>query len=171
MGSAAYLKEHPEHDAPTIFLDFDGVLHRLGEPAIDEGFRLMENPGLFCWCPLLREAIAPYPAVRIVIASDWRRIFDDETLVGMLGEGIDCRVIGSVESFCHSRVEEILTEAARRGLRRWIAIDDHPSVWTAREAGDRRFIACRPDQGLSETRVQNELQEMLQVLTFDRAKE
>lgn len=163
-GGAGILGQHPERDAPTMFLDFDGVLHRLGEPAIDENFRPLDNPGLFCWLPLLQKALAPYPEIRIVIASDWRRIFDDATLVGLLGDAFECRVIGSVESFCRSRAEEISMEAARRGLRRWLAIDDHPSVWAAREAGDSRFIACLPDFGLSETRVQRELRQRLEAL-------
>lgn len=163
-GRAGILEQHPEHDTPTIFLDFDGVLHRLGEPAIDENFRPIVNPRLFCWAPLLQKALAPYPEIRIVIASDWRRIFHDATLVGLLGDRFESRVIGSVESFGPSRAEEILMEAARRELRRWLAIDDHQSVWAAREAGDTRFIACQPDLGLSELRVQRELRKKLAAL-------
>ena len=34
-------------DGPVLFLDFDGVLHQLGEPALDENFRLLYNPRLF----------------------------------------------------------------------------------------------------------------------------
>lgn len=166
-GGARILGQHPEPDTPTMFLDYDGVLHRLGEPAIDENFRPIHSPGLFCWAPLLQKALAPYPEIRIVIASDWRRIFDDATLVALLGDAFEFRVIGSVESFCRSRAEEISMEAVRRGLRRWLAIDDHPSVWAAREAGDTRFIACHPDHGLSEMRVQRELRQKLEALVRD----
>jgi len=145
----------------VLFLDFDGVVHALGESALDEDFRLIANPALFCWRGILADALAPYPLVRIVVSSDWRRLFDDVNLAKLLGPALGPRVIGAVETVKASRAEEILTEAARRQLVHWLAIDDHPSVVAARRAGDARFIACHPNTGLSTARVQNELKRKL----------
>jgi hypothetical protein len=49
-------------DRAVVFLDFDGVLHPVGVPAVDEDFRLIENPGLFVWLPILERfaCAAPY---------------------------------------------------------------------------------------------------------------
>jgi len=149
-------------EIPILFLDFDGVLHPVGEPALDEDFRLIENPGLFVWRPVLEELLAPYPAVRIIVSSDWRRLFDDATLIRLLGP-LGNRFVGVVESQGSCRAEEILTEVRRRNLAHWLAVDDHPSVLAA-QAGDHRFIACDSARGLSEIAVRRALSERLSAL-------
>ena len=143
----------------VVFLDFDGVLHPVGEPALDEYFQLLPNPNLFCFLPHLTEALAPYPEVQIVVSSDWRRLFDDDTLRGCLGAMGD-RFDGVVETFGGTRAEEIYREVARRGLMHWLVLDDHPSVVEA-SMTDARFIACDPLLGLSSTKKQAELREKL----------
>lgn len=145
---------------PVLFLDFDGVLHAQNEPALDENFRLLPNPRLFCWREILESELLPYPTVQIIVSSDWRRLFDDDNLVRLLGP-LGPRFIGVVESYQHSRAEEIVTDASRRGLACWLAIDDHPSVCDARNNGDARFIACSPDTGLQSDKVQRELRRKL----------
>jgi hypothetical protein len=138
-----------------LFLDFDGVLHPVGERALDENFRLIANPGLFVWRPILEQILMPFPSVRIVVSSDWRRLFDDENLVRLLGP-LGSRFAGVVETYGSSRAAEIRTEASRRKASNWLAIDDHPSVVEAGKA-DGRFLACSPDTGLSDVGVQLEL--------------
>jgi hypothetical protein len=54
----------------VVSLDFDGVLHPVGVPAVDEDFRLIENPGLFVWLPILERLLAPHPTVWIIVSSD-----------------------------------------------------------------------------------------------------
>lgn len=142
-----------------VFLDFDGVLHPVGEPALDDDFRLLPNPRLFCYLPHLTDTLAPYPEVRIVVSSDWRRLFDDDTLQGCLGELGD-RFVGVVDTFGGTRAEEIYAEVTRRGLVRWLVLDDHPSVLEA-SMTDARFIACDPQLGLSSTKTQADLRKKL----------
>ncbi|WP_162600983.1 HAD domain-containing protein [Paraburkholderia sp. C35] len=149
--------------APVLFLDFDGVLHPVGEPAVDDNFRLIENPGLFVWRPLLERILEPYPQIRIVVSSDWRRLFDDPTLIQLLGP-LSGRFAGVVESYRSNRAEEILAEVQRRSVREWIAIDDHESVAAAQHA-EPRFIACAPGTGLNEPVVQRRLGDMLAALS------
>lgn len=150
-------------DLRVLFLDFDGVLHPFGEPALDEDFRLIENPNLFAWLPVLDQLLAYYPHVRIIVSSDWRRLCDDETLVRLLGP-LGGRFIGVVETWGGTRAEEILEEARRRCLTHWLAIDDHSSVEAASRR-DSRFVACAPDTGVGAARVQAELQRKLAVFT------
>ncbi|MEM5292241.1 HAD domain-containing protein [Paraburkholderia sabiae] len=147
---------------PALFLDFDGVLRPVGEPALDDDFGLIDNPGLFVWRPILEALLAQYPAVRIIISSDWRRLFDDATLIRLLGP-LGNRFAGVVESVGSCRSEEILTEVRRRKLIHWLAIDDHASV-VATQATERRFIACAPARGLSDLTVQRALSDRLSAL-------
>ena len=153
----------------VLFLDFDGVLHAVGEAVLDDDGRLIPNRRLFCWRSLLEDALAPYPCVKIVVSSDWRRLFDDENLRRLLGPTLGPRVIGAVSTSKPTRAEEILIEAEKRGLSGWLALDDHPSVLRARKGGDARFIACSPNTGLSDVRVQRELQRKLSDLATSSA--
>ncbi|WP_231950095.1 HAD domain-containing protein [Paraburkholderia caribensis] len=152
-------------DRAVVFLDFDGVLHPVGVPAVDEEFRLIENPDLFVWRPILGRLLAPYPMIGIIVSSDWRRLFDDATLIRLLGP-LATRFVGVVESYGTSRSEEILAEVERRGLNGWVALDDHPSVIAA-QARDPRFIACEPTTGLSSADVQRTLSLRLTSLSVD----
>ncbi|WP_233451600.1 HAD domain-containing protein [Paraburkholderia caribensis] len=142
-------------DKAVVFLDFDGVLHPVGVPAVDEDFRLIENPDLFVWRPILERLLARYPTVGIIVSSDWRRLFDDATLIGLLGP-LAVRFVGVVECYGSSRSEEILAEVRRRGLKEWVALDDHSSV-VAAQATDTRFVACEPATGVSSVHVQRTL--------------
>ena len=149
------MQPDPSAEPQLLFLDFDGVLHPVGEQALDENFRLIANPGLFVWRPILEQILVPFPSVRIVVSSDWRRLFDDENLVRLLGP-LGSRFAGVVETYGSSRAAEIRTEAGRRMTSNWLAIDDHPSVVEARKS-DGRFLACSPDTGLSDVGVQQDL--------------
>ncbi|KXB32610.1 hypothetical protein AT959_02255 [Dechloromonas denitrificans] len=140
-----------------LYLDFDGVTHRLGEAAVDDGFRLLDNPNLFLWLPILETLLEPYPTVRIVVSSDWRRLFDDDALKQLLRPSLASRFVGVVEVIETSRANEIQIDAERRGLASWVALDDHPTVIEASQT-DPRYIACDSATGLSNPRVQRQLQ-------------
>ena len=65
---------------PTLFLDFDGVLHP------DEVYRVggrivlrVDGFSLFEWSSILDELLAPYPGTQIVLSTSWVRIlgFDE----------------------------------------------------------------------------------------------
>ena len=155
------MQSDPSAKPQLLFLDFDGVLHPVGEQALDENFRLIANPGLFVWRPILEQILVPFPSVRIVVSSDWRRLFDDENLVRLLGP-LGSRFAGVVETYGSSRAAEIRTEAGRRMTSNWLAIDDHPSVVEARKS-DGRFLACSPDTGLSDVEVQHDLRRKLAI--------
>lgn len=143
----------------VLFTDFDGVLHAADEPALDGAGHLRANTNLFVWLPILVDILQPYPEVQIVVSSDWRRLLDDDNLRRVLGP-LGARFVGVVETWAASRADEILTEARRRSLTHWLAIDDHPSVAIASRR-DARFIACAPDTGLSAVEIQAALRARL----------
>jgi hypothetical protein len=147
---------------PVLFLDFDGVLHADDEPALDDNFRLIQNPNLFMWCPVLEQILAPFPEVRIVVSSDWRRLFDDAALIELLGP-LGARFAGVVEGYGPTRAAEILAEVQRRSITHWLALDDHPSVVEAARE-DPRFIATSGRTGVASAGVQQALRQALEAL-------
>ena len=157
------LKSKELRSPPSIFLDFDGVLHHADEDIPDSVEALRANPRLFQWLRHLADALAPHPEVRIIVSSNWRRWFDDAGLRQLLGH-LGPRFDGVVATLGHSRAEEIWMEVHRRRLECWLAIDDHESVHVAARR-DKRFIACPPDEGLSASSVQATLREGLASLT------
>ena len=140
---------------PVLFLDFDGVCHALDTAALDEDFKVISNPKLFEWLPILTDILEPFPNVKIIISSDWRRLFDDDSLIQILGP-LGERFMGVVESRGSNRADEIRLEVTRRKLTRWVAIDDHASVVETSKTGPQ-FIACQPNIGLSSPSVQLKL--------------
>ncbi|NHQ84864.1 hypothetical protein HA050_01895 [Iodobacter sp. HSC-16F04] len=145
-----------------IYLDFDGVLHQDGEPAIDENGRLCKNPNLFCWLDDLQHVLNDFEDVRIIVSSDWRRLFEDETLIRLLGN-VGSRFSGVVECTNSERYVEILQDASNRKIIYWLAIDDHESIEVAAPS-DERLIFCRPDKGIGELAKQEELKQKIRAL-------
>ena len=144
-------------DCPILYLDFDGVLHPLGEPELDDNFKLLPNPRRFLWLPILEGVLQPYKRVRIIVSSDWARIFDDNALIKLLGP-LGPRFVGVVETRAGSRREDITADAQKRGLEYWVAIDDDASVKQRRE---EHFVWCNPATGLSDGAVREKLHERI----------
>ncbi|WP_288841842.1 HAD domain-containing protein [uncultured Deefgea sp.] len=145
-----------------LYLDFDGVLHADGEPAIDGCGRLCQNPNLFCWLKNLEEILDDFPDVKIIVSSDWRRLFDDETLIKLL-RGVGWRFHGVVECIAANRYAEILQDASTKKIESWLALDDHKSVKAA-AASDERLIFCFPQTGISAHAQQEELRQKITLL-------
>lgn len=143
---------------PVLFLDFDGVLHRADEPSIGGNGEYLWREQHFCWRAHLENILVNHPNVRIVLSTDWRKYHDDEDLAAFLGDDVSNRLIGVMPIIQkESRADAIRADASRRGLRFWIALDDHSSVHAARESGDDRFVACLPEQGLDWGKTRSEL--------------
>ena len=151
---------------PVLFLDFDGVLHPGGLQAFDCDGAFLDHPDFFCHLDYLTRLLAPHPEIKIIVSSDWRLHFSNLTLRGFLAPLGKDRYLGAVEAVRMSRANEIYAEVALRGIDRWLALDDHPSVQEAfEEDGEWRFVVCHPRHGISSQDTQQELREKLLLIS------
>ncbi len=127
---------------PTLFLDFDGVLHPNHS-----------HPGqMFSRTPLLVDAIQSWK-LDIVISSSWRFGHRLPGLRALLPEAIRDRVVGATGPAhigCHARWHEISTYCASKDITNWRALDD-----AAFEFPDpcSELIHCEGGIGIGEAQV------------------
>lgn len=114
-----------------LFLDIDGVLHPFFPR---EDLSDAENQHL-SYLPRLTAVLRDYPAVRLVIASDWRKRYSLDELRALLGAELGTRVIGTTPildkvgmDWIGHRQREAMAFLQAEGLAdvRWIALDDDP---------------------------------------------
>lgn len=136
----------------TLFLDFDGVLHPLWEPAPYNDWTLERIHGpkayagpFFIHAPILVELLADFlPRIDIVISSTWGRKRDLVTLQGLLPEPVAAQVKDAVHHHlpppeASKRGQGLTSRWAeinwyRQHVRpdmgdRWLAIDDDKGGW------------------------------------------
>ena len=151
-------------DPVVVFLDFDGVLRPAPDSALDANAGQAGKQEAFVWLPILAKLLEPHPEVKIIVSSDRRCGANDEELKTLLGP-LGVRFFGVVENYDElSRAAEIRAEVTRRGLSRWLAIDDHSSIVVA-AGGEPAFVACDPRLGLNCASVQSEIREKLLKIT------
>lgn len=162
----------------VIYVDLDGVVHH---EAVywhhKRGIHMhpREAPGhlLFEWLPILEEALHLYPSVRLVLSSSWCVRPGYSKTLRRLPMSVQDRFIGgtyhkrahglnrwALDCFQgRSRAEQILADVARRRPHHWLALDDDTSDWPHQYAAN--LVACNGSTGLSDARVQRELEEKL----------
>lgn len=133
-----------------LYLDFDGVLHH------DEVYRhprrgIYINAGahftLFQHASLLETELAPYPEVRIVLATSWVRELRYSRALKHLPLRLRTRVIGStyhtamnVDAFRDKpRGMQVLEDVSRRQPQEWLALDNDDRGWP-QELRDRLIL-------------------------------
>ncbi len=95
----------------TLFLDFDGVLHR----KMDGNFEFMPN---------LFKVLEHYPLLEIVISSSWRNGLSQLSIADLFGS-YATRVVGKTPTLITAnREQEILDYVRRHQLKHFIAVDD-----------------------------------------------
>jgi hypothetical protein len=155
-----------------LFLDFDGVLHP-DEAYLKKGEPVLFGEGqLFMWGQVLAEMLDPYPLVLIILSTDWVRHFGFDEAAFHLIPPLRARVIGSTwvgrgwDGWKERgiAVENYVKQNAIDD-RRWLALDDDDSGWSAE--GRRNLILCNPRRGISDPDVQATFAEKLKVMTDD----
>jgi len=157
---------------PVLFLDFDGVLHP------DEVYRVRgqivlrrDGISLFEWAPLLAEALAPHPSVRIVLSTSWVRVVGFDEARKRLLPPLRERVVGATWHsqlnqdwwFSISRYEQIAGYTKRHSVTRWLALDDDVTIWG--EEHLERLIETDSTLGLAQPGKLDELKQKLLELT------
>ncbi len=126
-----------------LFLDFDGVLHGLGEPP-------------FVRLPRLESVLRDHPRVEVVLSTSWRETYSLEKLKALFSSDMRERVIGqtpvindpytSADYRRHHRYREVVLylEQEQMNKRPWLALEDdrrnfpenHPNVvWCSDTTG------------------------------------
>ena len=124
---------------PTLFLDFDGVLHpNLARP--EQRFERM---------PLLAQALEG-TELHIIISSSWRFEWSLSRLIGLFPTSLQSRVAGTTgQPYIgrHARWNEITACCTERGITNWRALDDaHFEFPNPCE----RLIRCEGSRGLGQ---------------------
>lgn len=161
---------------PTLYLDYDGVLHPADvrvttaeplRPRVYNGGAT--NHPLFEHAHLLERILAPFPNVRLVLATSWVRTLGYEFTRQQLRPALRGRVIGTVwrgallEHPPRTRYDAVQIDADARGLMRWLALDDDAEGWPEQE----RYRLIAPNNswlGLSQPGRAGELAAALALL-------
>jgi len=115
-----------------LFLDFDGVLHPIGQPA-----------ALFMWVPRVASWLSHWPGVDVVISSSWRTAHDQSELVEMIG-GIGDRVVGVTPVLALKQADETgMDGSATRALR--YGRQDETLQWMADSWEPQRYCVALDD--------------------------
>lgn len=155
---------------PTLYLDFDGVLHpdevyRVGKQIVLQ----MDGFSLFEWTSILEALIAPYRQLQIVPSSSWVRVVGFDDALARLPAGIQRRVVGATWHPYAPRGWEHLTryEQIRRNVeshyhQRWLAIDDDGVGWP--DENRANLVLTDSLLGLGAVSAQRDLAEKLEAL-------
>lgn len=123
-----------DEPTPTLFVDFDGTLHR-GRGLLDVNGSISLDTGNapFEFAPLLASLVEPYPRVEIVLTSSWLYKLPLETVVSYLPKQLAMRVVGSTRGFKarfgylqdgSARTYIIRSYVFEHKLKHWLALDD-----------------------------------------------
>ncbi|WP_084806292.1 HAD domain-containing protein [Duganella sp. HH105] len=123
-----------DEPTPTIFLDYDGTLHR-GCALLDESGELSLDSGnsLFEFTPLLVHLLEPYPHVEIVLTTSWVDAFPLEKVISYLPLSLAKRVVGTTHDIKvpfgylqdgSARTYRIRSYVFAHRLKNWLALDD-----------------------------------------------
>jgi len=158
----------------AIFLDFDGVLHKLSEAKMTPENVPLGN--IFEYLSILSHELLPHRDIKIVVSSSWSTVFSLEELKGFLTP-LSHMVIGTTKKFelerilqklnganyfagnahtCASlrnRFEVCNMYARQNSIDDWIMIDDMKQIVFGAESPtydqQARVIFCDSELGLT----------------------
>lgn len=149
---------------PTIFLSFDGTLHR-GRGILQAGVvQLDSGREVFEFAPILAHLLTPYPNVDIVLITRWLQQITLDEAIFCLPADLAWRVTGAAPNSCsnlshphNSPVwrEMIYSYAYSRCLNSWLILgDENPYVngYQYRYAADR-FLPLAPELGICDIKA------------------
>lgn len=157
-----------DKNTPTIYLDFDGVLHDDDVYLVD-GVPTMKTLGraLFEWASVLDDSLVEFPMVQIILSTSWATVMSCEKAASFLPPSLQRRVIGYVRHRASGtpRGVVVCNDANCRGLTNWFAIDNDDAGWPARYR--QRLLKTNDRAGLSDGELSISLFMMLVMLTGD----
>ncbi|WP_404983211.1 MULTISPECIES: HAD domain-containing protein [unclassified Caballeronia] len=153
-------------DAPTLYLNFGGVLnvgHGLvgddGVVTLDSGRELFEH------APILINFLTSQPMVQIVLTTSWLQTLGAERTTELLPDELRRRVVGTTRE-TPPRLAELrdgsakawvpIHHARKHAIRLWLALDDE--AWGVPSGFEHHFLRTSSETGLGALDVQRKLQ-------------
>ncbi|QGZ62389.1 HAD domain-containing protein [Paraburkholderia acidisoli] len=160
---------------PTLFVDFDGTLHR-GTGMLGPGGCISLDNGnpMFEFASLLADILEPYPRVEIVLTSAWMYWLSLDQMVTYLPSGLARRVVGTTLEYKPrfgylkdgtAKTYVIRSYVIGKKLVNWLAIDD--SVYGALQLSseslplESHLILLNGEHGIGAPEVQQRIQKWL----------
>lgn len=143
---------------PTLYLDYDGVLHpdevyrrRDGSIFVKNGPGM--NASLFMWAPELEQRIV-HRDVQVVLATSWVKAIGFQRAMAHLPQGIASKVAGSTYHSSqrqdwdqYSRYQQIQQHATRHRIQTWLALDNDVQDWAP--PAQHHLCTCDDITGIS----------------------
>jgi hypothetical protein len=164
----------------VVYLDLDGVVqHESVMWHARRGIYMSPTEAaagrtLFEWLPILEDALAPFPHVKLVLSSTWciwpgygntLKRFPEELRQRFIGgtfhkrvHRADPRALADFKSL--SRGQQVVNDVFRRRPKTWLALDDDSDRWPDWARGN--LVECNGSTGLSSSAVQAELRAKLE---------
>jgi len=157
-------------DAPTLFLNFGGVLN-IGHGLVDHnGFITLDSGRpLFEYAAYLVDVLAPWPQVQIIVTTSWLRTLGAEKTIALLPDELRRRVVGTTlgtpPRFSEfkdgtAKTMTVIRHAAKYGLTRWLVLDDE--AWGVPSGYEQHFLHTDSDTALGASEVRKQLREWLE---------
>jgi HAD domain in Swiss Army Knife RNA repair proteins len=170
-----------DQPTPTLFVDYDGTLHR-GRGLLDEqgNISLDTNEPPFEFAPLLSSMLEPYPNVEIVLTTSWLDRLPLEQVVSYLPPSLAKRVVGTTHGiksrFSYlkdgtSRTYVIRSYVFGKRLSNWLALDD--SVYGGRQHSTdfldlfKHLVLLDLERGIGDAVAQQRIEEWLAGVSRD----
>ena len=143
---------------PTLYLDFDGVLHPDEVYRRRDGSILVKyvpgmNAALFMWAAGLEERIFNRD-VQVVLATSWVKVLGFQRALDRLPESIASKVVGSTYHSSrrqdwdqYTRYQQIQGHATRHRIQTWLALDNDVEDWSPK--AEHHLCACDDITGIS----------------------
>lgn len=111
----------PLPDDPfVLFLDIDGVLHRAENGSLE-------------WMPHLNQLLDAFPALALVLSTNWRLNVTQEAMLALFPQSIRMRIHGATPDLSDGapflRERECRAWANKHGVLRYVALDDEPAAF------------------------------------------
>jgi len=164
-----------DQPTPTLFVDYDGTLHR-GHATLDQNGDVSLDSGqpLFEYAPPLVEMLDPYPDVQIVLTTSWLDTLPLDQVISYLPSALARRVVGTTRHI-KPRAGYLLDGSARtyvirsyvfeKRLKNWLALDD--SVYGAFHLStdfldlDPHLVLLDAKRGIGDAKARQRIREWL----------
>lgn len=152
-------------DRPTIFLDFDGVLHPTDYLRFESvnGELVLSGDSRFCWAEDLSNLLHGFEC-DLIVHSSWRNSYSVEQLREFLPLALAKRVVAVTEG--ESRYASILGYVSSHSIESYVILDDAADEFPS---GCNQLILCTDGKGIRGQKAQRALSEFLSKANFPKS--